>query len=72
MGRYPEKDFTAGQAWKPEVTLRRHDVSHRVKPHPGVRHSLFSLGRGADHPYAAEDSWRRTLAFYEQQMGDQS
>ena len=66
------KDFTAGQARKLEVTLESHDVPHYVKLHPGVRHSFFNPRQRAHHPSAAEDSWRRTLVFYEQHLGGKS
>jgi len=72
VGSYPEKDFTAGQARKLEVTLESHDVPHYVKLHPGVRHSFFNPRQRAHHPSAAEDSWRRTLVFYEQHLGGKS
>jgi carboxymethylenebutenolidase len=64
VGSYPEKDFTARSARKLDAELARHDIPHDVKIYPGARHSFFNdRGRTYD-PAAAEDSWRRTLAFF--------
>lgn len=69
VGSYPEKDLTARSARKLEAGLERHGVAHEIKVYPGARHSFFSdRGRTYD-PAASEDSWRRTLAFFEQHLG---
>lgn len=64
VGSYPEKDFTARSARKLDAELARHGIPHDVKVYAGARHSFFNdRGRNYD-PTAAEDSWRRTLAFF--------
>ena len=69
VGSYPEKDFTARSARKLDGELARHGVPRDVKIYPGARHSFFNdRGRTYD-PSAAEDSWRRTLAFFAEHIG---
>jgi carboxymethylenebutenolidase len=64
VGSYPEKDFTARSARKLDAELARHGIPHDVGIHAGTRHSFFN-DRGRIHaPAAADDSWRRTLAFF--------
>ena len=64
VGSYPEKDFTALSARKLDAELARHHIPHDVKIYPGARHSFFNDRGRAYDPAAAEDSWRRTLAFF--------
>ena len=69
VGSYPEKDFTARSARKLDRELARRGVPRDVKIYPGARHSFFNdRGRTYD-PAAAEDAWRRTLAFFAQHIG---
>jgi carboxymethylenebutenolidase len=68
VGSYPEKDFTARSARKLEAELERHNIAHDIKIYAGARHSFFNdRGRTYD-PAASEDSWRRTLAFFEEYL----
>lgn len=68
VGSYPGEDSTAGQGRKLEAALKRQDVPADIKVYPGARHSFFN-DRGRNHdPAAAEDSWRRTLEFFEQHI----
>lgn len=70
VGSYPEKDFTGSQAQKLEEELGRREVPHDIKVYPGTRHSFFNERRRRAHdPVAAEDSWRRTLDFFEEHIG---
>lgn len=69
VGSYPEKDFTARSARKLEAELERHNIAHDIKIYPGARHSFFNDRGRAYDPAASEDSWRRTLAFFEEYLG---
>ncbi|MGB3683068.1 MAG: dienelactone hydrolase family protein [Rubrobacteraceae bacterium] len=69
VGSYPGKDFTAKAGRKLDAELRRHDVPHDIKIYPGARHSFFNDRGRAHDPAASEDSWRRTLAFFEKHLG---
>lgn len=64
VGSYPEKDFTAGAARKLGAALDAYGVAHDIKVYPGAHHSFFNDRRGAYDPAAAEDSFRRVLAFF--------
>ena len=64
VGSYPERDFTAGAGRNLEATLTRHRVEHDIKIYPGARHSFFNDRGGAYDKDAAEDSWRRVMAFF--------
>ncbi len=66
VGAYGEKDPVASQGRKLREALERGGVPGDVKFYPGARHSFFDE-RGKNHdPAAAEDSWRRTLAFFDE------
>ncbi len=68
VGSYPEKDFTAGMARKLEAKLDHYSVPHDIKIYPNARHSFFNDRGAAYAPAAATDAWRRTLAFFEEQV----
>jgi len=65
VGSYPERDFTSAQARKLDAALEKHRVAHDIKIYSGARHSFFNSGRRAHDPAATQDSWRRTLAFFD-------
>ena len=69
VGSYPEKDFTAKAARNLDERLTRHEVPHDIKIYPGARHSFFNDQGRAHDPSASEDSWRRTLDFFESRIG---
>jgi carboxymethylenebutenolidase len=69
VGSYPERDFTARSARRLETELERHGVPHDVKIYAGARLSFFNDRGRASDPAASEDSWRRTLAFFEEHIG---
>lgn len=69
VGSYPERDFTAPQARKLDAALEKHRVAHDIKIYSGARHSFFNSGRRAHDPAATQDSWRRTLAFFDVHLG---
>jgi carboxymethylenebutenolidase len=64
VGSYPERDFTAGAGRKLEATLTRQRIEHDIKVYPGARHSFFNDRGSAYDKDAAEDSWRRVIAFF--------
>jgi carboxymethylenebutenolidase len=69
VGSYPGSDFTASMARKLDAALDRHSVPHDIKIYPGAKHSFFNdQGRSYDAA-ASEDSWRRTLAFFNERLG---
>lgn len=65
VGSYPEKDFTAGAARKLDAALQEHDVAHDIKIYPDAKHSFFNDQSRSYDAAAAQDSWERTLAFFE-------
>ncbi len=68
VGSYPERDFTAGAARKLEAALTRYQVPHDIKIYPGARHSFFNDRGRAYQPEAAADSWKRTIAFFDEYL----
>jgi carboxymethylenebutenolidase len=69
VGSFPQRDFTAGAGRKLADALRRFHVPHDVKMYPNTRHSFFNDQGAMYDASAAEDSWTRTLAFFEQHLG---
>jgi carboxymethylenebutenolidase len=68
VGSYPEKDFTAGAGRALDKALESHGITRDIKIYPGAGHSFFNdAGRSYDKA-AAEDSWRRVLSFFGQQL----
>ncbi len=65
VGSYPEQDFTAKAGRALDAELSKHGVPHDIKIYPGARHSFFNGGRN-HNAEAAQDSWGRVLAFFEQ------
>ena len=69
VASYPEKDFTRAQGLLLEEELERHGLPHDVKVYPGTRHSFFNEHREkAYDSEASEDSWRRTLRFFQEHV----
>lgn len=69
VGSYPDKDFTTKQGQKLDVELERYDVPHDIKIYPGAKHSFFNDTGGNYNEAAAQDSWRRVLAFFSEHIG---
>ncbi len=68
VGSYPEKDLTAGGGRALDQALQSHGITRDIKIYPGARHSFFNdTGRSYDKA-AADDSWRRVLAFFGDQL----
>lgn len=71
VGSYPEKDFTASAGRALDKALESHGITHDVKIYPGAGHSFFNNSARTYDKAAAEDSWRRVLAFFGEQLGAQ-
>jgi carboxymethylenebutenolidase len=70
VGSYPAKDpFTRGGAVKLAAALRRYDVPHNIKIYAGAQHSFFNDRWRTYNARAAQDSWDRTLTFFQQHLG---
>lgn len=67
VGSYPERDFTAKGARALDLDLDRHGVPHDIKIYPGAKHSFFNAGRNYQAD-AAQDSWARVLAFFQEHI----
>lgn len=67
VGSYPERDFTAKAGRALDAELDKHGIAHDVKIYPSAKHSFFSQGRNHD-PAAAQDSWGRVLAFFQEHI----
>ncbi|HVB20790.1 MAG TPA: dienelactone hydrolase family protein [Ktedonobacteraceae bacterium] len=68
VGSYPDKDFTTSAGRKLDVELERYQVPHDIKIYSGAKHSFFNDTIGNYNESAAQDSWRRVLAFFEEHL----
>lgn len=68
VGSYPEKDFTARSARALDRALTNYDIEHDIKIYPGAEHSFFNDTRARYNKGAADDAWRRVLAFFGQHL----
>jgi carboxymethylenebutenolidase len=68
VGSYPDKDITTPAAQKLDVELDRYQIPHDIKIYPGARHGFFNNTSKIYDESAAQDSWGRVLAFFEQQL----
>ena len=69
VGSYPGTDITTSNGQKLDIELERYQVPHDIKIYPGAKHSFFNDTRGSYNESAAQDSWRRVLAFFEKHIG---
>jgi carboxymethylenebutenolidase len=68
VGSWPGRDFTARAAGVLETELTKAGVPHDLKVYGSAKHSFFNdQWRTYDAP-AAEDSWQRVLAFFEEHV----
>ena len=73
VGSYPEKDFTTAQGKALDAELERCNIPHDIKIYPDTKHSFFNDQSGRNYnPEAAEDSWQRVLAFFQQYVANPS
>jgi carboxymethylenebutenolidase len=68
VGSYPGSDFTAKQGQKLDVELDRYHVPHDMKVYPGAKHGFFNDTSKIYDEAAAQDSWQRVLAFFEEHL----
>lgn len=70
VGSYPENDFTKGGGEKLDSLLDGYRVDHDIKIYPNAKHSFFNETRASNYnAEAAEDSWKRVLAFFKTHIG---
>ena len=69
VGSYPDKDFTTSAGQKLDVELDRYHVPHDIKIYLGTKHSFFNDTLSNYNEAAAQDSWERVLAFFEERLG---
>ena len=68
VGSYPDKDFTTSAGQKLDVELARYHVPHDIKIYPGAKHGFFNDTSKIYNESAAQDSWGRVLAFFEEHL----
>jgi len=68
VGSYPDKDFTTSAGQKLDVELDRYHVPHDIKIYPGAKHGFFNDTSKIYNESAAQDSWGRVLAFFEEHL----
>jgi carboxymethylenebutenolidase len=69
VGSYPTGDFTTPHGQKLDAALDTYNIPHDIKIYPGTKHSFFNDQGPNYDAVAAQDSWRRTLAFFEEHIG---
>jgi carboxymethylenebutenolidase len=72
VGSYPDKDFTTPNGQKLDVELGRYNIPHDIKIYSGSKHSFFNDKGKSYNEAAAQDSWRRVLAFFGEQIGSRA
>jgi carboxymethylenebutenolidase len=68
VGSYPERDFTARSGRALEGALTRDGITHDIKFYPDATHSFFNNTVRSYNKNAADDSWRRVLKFFGEQL----
>jgi carboxymethylenebutenolidase len=72
VGSYPEKDFTAKAGRRLDEALTHDGIAHDIKVYPDARHSFFNDTGSMYDKEAADDSWKRVLQFFGEQLGKKS
>ena len=54
---------------KLDAELTRHGKAHEFHSYAGAKHAFMTTGGNNYHAVAAQDSWPKTLAFFEKHMG---
>lgn len=68
VGSWPDPDFSTAAGRQLDVLLDQHHIEHDIKIYPNATHSFFNGRPGPANAAAAEDSWRRVLAFFSQHL----
>ena len=69
VGSYPDHDVTTCTAGMLQRRLTRYGIAHDVKTYAGAKHSFFNDRYPAHYnAAAAEDSWHRVLAFFDEHV----
>jgi carboxymethylenebutenolidase len=69
VGSYPTGDpISTSDGRKLDAELGRQGIEHDIKHYPGAGHSFFNQTSRRYNEAAAEDSWRRVLAFFEERV----
>ena len=72
VGSYPTGDFTTSHGHKIEDALETYNIPHDIKFYQGARHSFFNDKGPTYNAAAAQDSWGRVLAFFQQYVATRS
>ncbi|HEY4033599.1 MAG TPA: dienelactone hydrolase family protein [Ktedonobacteraceae bacterium] len=68
VGSYPDKDFTTAAGQKLDDALDTYHISHDIKIYSGAKHSFFNDQSPSYNAEAAQDSWQRVLAFFQEHL----
>jgi carboxymethylenebutenolidase len=69
VGSYPTRDpLSTADGRKLDVELDRYGIDHDIKLYPGAQHSFFNKTSRRYNRAAADDSWTRVLAFFEEHV----
>lgn len=68
VGSYPTGDFTTEPGRKLDAALDGYNISHDIKIYPGAKHSFFNDQGPNYDAAAAQDSWQRVLAFFQEHI----
>jgi carboxymethylenebutenolidase len=70
VGSYPEQDLYATPRAGRELNraLDDYGIDHDIKTYPGAQHSFFNDTSRSYNEAAANDSWKRVLAFFEEKI----
>lgn len=72
VGSYPDKDFTTPAARKLDAALDEYHVPHDIKIYSDTKHSFFNDQGPNYNAGAAQDSWRRVLAYFNERLSTNS
>lgn len=66
VGSYPGQDFTAAGGQKLDNALDAYHIPHDIKIYPNAKHSFFNDKGPSYYAQAANDSWERVLAYFQE------
>src|SRR5437588_243798 len=68
VGSYTDKHLTTSAGQKLDVRLYCYNVQNDIRFYPGAKHSFFNDTTKNYNESAAQDSWTRVLAFFEEHL----